>query len=69
VNTVVDVGIEVLTAVDMKSNIFWDVTPCSPLKVNQGFGGTSSPSSVSCFHSGILFGLFFDPKDGGDMFP
>jgi hypothetical protein len=35
------VGIEVLTAVVMKSSIFWDITPCSPLKVNQCFGGTS----------------------------
>jgi hypothetical protein len=21
-----------------------------------------------CFHAGFLFGLFFDPEDGGDMF-
>jgi hypothetical protein len=24
----------------LKSSIFWDITPCSPLKVNQRFGGT-----------------------------
>jgi hypothetical protein len=24
----------------MKSIIFWDMTPCSPLKVNRRFGGT-----------------------------
>jgi hypothetical protein len=30
---------EVITAVVM-SYIFWDTTPCSPLKVNQCFGGT-----------------------------
>jgi hypothetical protein len=24
----------------MKSSTFWDITPCSPLKVNQRFGGT-----------------------------
>jgi hypothetical protein len=24
----------------MKSSIFWDITPCSPLKVNRRFGGT-----------------------------
>jgi hypothetical protein len=24
----------------MKSTIFWDITPCSPLKVNRRFGGT-----------------------------
>jgi hypothetical protein len=35
-----DVGFEVLTAVGMKSTIFWDVTPCSPLRVNRRFGGT-----------------------------
>jgi hypothetical protein len=27
------VGFEVLTTVVMKSDIFWDITPCSPLKV------------------------------------
>jgi hypothetical protein len=34
------VGFEVLTVVVMKSNIFWDIMLCSPLKVNQHFGGT-----------------------------
>jgi hypothetical protein len=34
------VGFEVLTAVVMKSTIFWDTTPCSPLNVNRRFGGT-----------------------------
>jgi hypothetical protein len=24
----------------IKSNIFWVITPCSPLKVNRRFGGT-----------------------------
>jgi hypothetical protein len=24
----------------IKSNIFWDITPCSPLRVNRRFGGT-----------------------------
>jgi hypothetical protein len=37
---VVCVGFEVLTAVVMKSSNFWDITPCSPLKVNRRFGGT-----------------------------
>jgi hypothetical protein len=31
---------EVLTAVVMKSTIFWDITPCSALKVNRRLGGT-----------------------------
>jgi hypothetical protein len=34
------VGFGVLTAVIMKSSIFWDITSCSPLKVNARFGGT-----------------------------
>jgi hypothetical protein len=33
------VGFEVLTAVVMKSTIFWDITPCSPLSANRRFGG------------------------------
>jgi hypothetical protein len=35
-----DVRFEVLTAVIMNTYIFWDITPCSPLKVNRRFGGT-----------------------------
>jgi hypothetical protein len=31
---------EVLTAVVMKSTILWDISPCSPLSVNQCFGAT-----------------------------
>jgi hypothetical protein len=34
------VGIEVVTAMIMKSPNFWDITFCSPLKVNRRFGGT-----------------------------
>jgi hypothetical protein len=34
------IGFEVLTAVVMKSSIFWVITPCSPLKVNRRFEGT-----------------------------
>jgi hypothetical protein len=34
------VRFEVLTAVVMKSSIFWDITPCSPLKFSRHFGGT-----------------------------
>jgi hypothetical protein len=36
----VTVRFEVLTAAFVKSSIFWDITPCSPLKVNRRFGGT-----------------------------
>jgi uncharacterized protein YfaT (DUF1175 family) len=34
------VGFEVFTAVVMKSILFWDMTPCSPLSFNQHFTGT-----------------------------
>jgi hypothetical protein len=33
-------GFEVLTVVVMKSTIFWDITPVSPLSVNRRFEGT-----------------------------
>jgi hypothetical protein len=32
-------GFEVLTELVMNSFIFWDITPCGPLKVNRRFGG------------------------------
>jgi hypothetical protein len=32
--------VEVLTAVVISSTVFWDITPCNPLKVNGRFGGT-----------------------------
>jgi hypothetical protein len=31
---------EVFTAVVIKSIIFWDMTPCSPLSFKRSFGGT-----------------------------
>jgi hypothetical protein len=34
------VGLDDLTAVLMKISVFWDITTCSPVKVNQHFGGT-----------------------------
>jgi hypothetical protein len=34
------IGFEVFTSVVMKTIIFWDVTPHSPLSVNRRFGGT-----------------------------
>jgi hypothetical protein len=33
----INVGFEVLTAMVMKSANFWDITPCSLLKVNRCF--------------------------------
>jgi hypothetical protein len=32
-------GFEVLAEVFMKSCIFWDTSPCSPLKASRRFGG------------------------------
>jgi hypothetical protein len=55
------VGLEVVTPVVMKNTtIFWDITPCSPLEVKRSL-------VVSCFHSGFFFGLFLDPKNGGNI--
>jgi hypothetical protein len=33
-------GFEVFTQVVMKNTVFWDIMPCSPLKVNRRFRGT-----------------------------
>jgi hypothetical protein len=52
-------GFQVLTAVVRKTSIVWDITPCSPLKVNR----------CSCFHAGFLLGLFFDRENGSDVPP
>jgi hypothetical protein len=52
-----------------QSYISWDMTPCSALKVNRKFGGTSR-LRLDCylFHAGFLLGLFFDTEEGCDMF-
>jgi hypothetical protein len=69
-----DVGFEVLIAVVMKSCIFWNIAPCSPLKITDDSGNVSPPSagpknkpdSPACclLHSDFLPGLFFDLEDG-----
>jgi hypothetical protein len=76
-------GLEVLTAVVMKSKIFWYVMQCSSLKDNWSFGGTyrlhfqgrihrawyqRDSWLIICFHAGILLGAF-DPGDGDDVPP
>jgi hypothetical protein len=43
-----EVGFEIITAVTMKRSIFWDIMPCSLLKVNQCFGG-STTVLTTCF--------------------
>jgi hypothetical protein len=35
----VNIGFEVLTAMAMESSVFWDITLCIMLKVNQRFAG------------------------------
>jgi hypothetical protein len=69
------VRFEDLTAMVIKSTIFWDITPCSLFKVNRRFGGTyrlnlqgrrnkfSKKTS-----SKQVANDFFDLEDGGDMF-
>jgi hypothetical protein len=47
--------------IKIEEYIFWDITPCSPLKVNRTLFAT-------CFQAVFLLGLFFDPEDKGDMF-
>jgi hypothetical protein len=45
-NHKINVGFEVLTAVLIKSSVFWDITPCSPLKVKPTFRRNISPPSL-----------------------
>jgi hypothetical protein len=52
-----EVGFQVLTSVVMKSTIFWDITPCSPVSVNRRFGGTYL--LATCLLAGFLLNLFF----------
>jgi hypothetical protein len=33
-------GFQILIAVFINTSIFWDITPCDPLKVNRRFGRT-----------------------------
>jgi hypothetical protein len=35
-----DIGSEVLTTMDMKSSVLWDITLYSPFEDNRRFGGT-----------------------------
>jgi hypothetical protein len=56
---------------------------CNMLKCNRRFGAiyclhlqgrrinseeTSKALLATCFHTGFLLGVFFDPEDGGDVF-
>jgi hypothetical protein len=59
------VGLEIPITVVMENSIFWNIIPCSPLKVKRRFGGTCLLNLHECF----LFGLFIVPTDGSDVFP
>jgi hypothetical protein len=64
----------------MKSTIFWEITPCSPLKINRRFGGTcrlhfhgrkiiqAINQCESRWQAELLLGIFFDPDYGSDIF-
>jgi hypothetical protein len=73
------IGFEVLTAMVKNSSVFWNKTPCGPLKANRRFGGICrlhlqgrkiNRAIPICylFRAGFLRGSFVDPEDGGDMF-
>jgi hypothetical protein len=56
------VGFEVLGAAVMKSLLYWDLTPCSPSKVDQCFKG------IALFSACFVFGSLFDSEYEGGMF-
>jgi hypothetical protein len=66
------VGFEVLTAVVMKSSIFWDIMSCSPLKVTPRFGGTCrlhlQIRRMSQTTNEREAGCKQSSEDGGDVF-
>jgi hypothetical protein len=53
------------------STTFWDISPCSPLKINRRFEkhiASTFRVEEFCFYFRTLLGLFIDPEDGGDIF-
>jgi hypothetical protein len=79
-----DPRFEILTAMVVKISIFWDITLCSPLKVNLRFGGICRlhlqgrriSKARHLLHAGgtnrhetdLSHCLFSHPEDEGDMF-
>jgi hypothetical protein len=47
----------------MEGLVFWDITMYSPLKSMDSFGG------ITYIHTCFFPGSFFNPEDGGNMFP
>jgi hypothetical protein len=79
----ISVGFQVLTAVTVMRSIFWNITLCSPTKLNRRFGGTYSLRTQGgrvsqarnqhyAAESRVLpnasFCLFLDPESVGGMF-
>jgi hypothetical protein len=65
------VGFEVLTPVVMKSSVFWNITPCSPLIIDRHFGETHRlhlNGRGKLLYAGALLGIFFDTGDGKYIF-
>jgi hypothetical protein len=62
-----NVGHEVLTAVVVKSSIFWNITTCNPLKIYRCFGDSRNQCKArsKLLHAGFLLDLFFDLEYGG----
>jgi hypothetical protein len=55
------VGFEVLTAVAMESSVFWNIRPCTPLKIDRHFGGTNRlhlNGRRMLLYAGIFLGYF-----------
>jgi hypothetical protein len=54
----------------MNSYTFWDITTCSPLNINRCFGRKFRLhlQAFDPLHAGSFIVLFFDRRDGGDMF-
>jgi hypothetical protein len=70
------VGFEVLTAIVMESTIFWDIPPCSLLKVNWRFGeicpfnllGRRISEARNQRVESCKQNISEDPEDGRDVF-
>jgi hypothetical protein len=63
----------------MKSSIFQDITPFSPLKINGRFGGkyrlklqcwreSAKQGTTTLLRIGFLLASYFDPEDGAHMY-